>query len=367
MTTTDPRRIDGVLHVLQSFRAEGCPRLALALLEADRRRTGRTGAAAAITDEFDELRPVFEAAGFPTAVLGWRRRGWWGLAVRTARLLDRLRPAGVVCHPLGLFHVAVGAAAQLSGRPLVVHAGNAPVGDPRADWRLRLVLGLSAPLRPRYAACSDHVRRALIAAGLPGTAVQAIPNGVDLADFAALRPARRPWDGSRPPAIGMVASFEGHKDQDTLLAAAAVLRDTGRPAKLLLVGDGSRREVLRRRAADLRLGDLVEFAGSVRDVKSQLARMDVFAFCVNDAEGLGIALVEAMASGLPAVGSDVGACREVLAGGRLGRLVPGRDPAVWADALWAAGAERPVPLAALSRYDILETSAGYDRLLGIPA
>src|SRR5204863_7697125 len=60
---------------------------------------------------------------------------------------------------------------------------------------------------------------------------------------------------------------------------------------------------------------------------------DVFVFSTTNAEGFGIALAEAMAVGLPVVASDVPACREVLDGGRGGRLVPPKDGPALAGAI----------------------------------
>ena len=58
-----------------------------------------------------------------------------------------------------------------------------------------------------------------------------------------------------------------------------------------------------------------------------------FVFATTPDEGLGIALIEAMAAGVPVVASDVGACREVLDDGALGLLVPPGDPVALADAI----------------------------------
>jgi glycosyltransferase involved in cell wall biosynthesis len=75
------------------------------------------------------------------------------------------------------------------------------------------------------------------------------------------------------------------------------------------------------------------FWGRREDIPELLGRMDVYAFSTTRDEGFGIALIEAMAAGLPVVASDVPACREVLAEGEAGRLVPAGDPDALASAL----------------------------------
>ena len=63
-----------------------------------------------------------------------------------------------------------------------------------------------------------------------------------------------------------------------------------------------------------------------RDVPELVGQLDLFVFATTSDEGLGIALIEAMAVGVPVVASDVGACREVLDDGALGLLVPPGGP-----------------------------------------
>jgi glycosyltransferase involved in cell wall biosynthesis len=164
----------------------------------------------------------------------------------------------------------------------------------------------------------------------------------------------------------MVASLEWSKDHPALFRGFAALLGRGVNARLRIVGDGARRRELEMLVKMLGITDRVEWRGAVDDVPRELATLDVFAFAVTEGEGLGIALVEALAAGLPVVASDVGACREVLAGGRWGRLVPGTDPDAWAEALiGATDATVPQP-DELSRYDMKETYRAYARLLGDP-
>ena len=69
--------------------------------------------------------------------------------------------------------------------------------------------------------------------------------------------------------------------------------------------------------------ELINWVGSVSDVRPELLKMDVFAYSVNPQEGLGIALVEAMAAGLPCVAATMwGACQEVLDWGKRRTIDP---------------------------------------------
>ncbi len=124
-----------------------------------------------------------------------------------------------------------------------------------------------------------------------------------------------------------------HKDQPTLIRAVKMLRDSGRALELWLIGDGSRRSGYEALIAELGLADAVKLLGVRRDVPELLGQLDVFAFAATPDEGQGVALVEAMAAGVPIAAADVGACREVLDQGCLGRLVEPADPAALAAAI----------------------------------
>jgi glycosyltransferase involved in cell wall biosynthesis len=84
---------------------------------------------------------------------------------------------------------------------------------------------------------------------------------------------------------------------------------------------------------ELELTRRVKLLGSRRDIPELLSQLDLFVFAARPDEGFGIALAEAMAAGVPIVATDVGACREVLEGGRLGRLVAPQDPLALAEGI----------------------------------
>lgn len=114
-----------------------------------------------------------------------------------------------------------------------------------------------------------------------------------------------------------VARLAQQKNQSILFEALLHLPQ----AHLILVGEGELRASLQKKVAELRLDKKVHFLGELQsqDVSALLCISDVFVF-PSLFESMGIAVVEAMVSGLPVVASDIPAMREVL--GDAGILVP---------------------------------------------
>jgi glycosyltransferase involved in cell wall biosynthesis len=135
-----------------------------------------------------------------------------------------------------------------------------------------------------------------------------------------------------------VASLTPHKGHAVLLEAAG--RVPG--ARVVLVGDGPQREPLAALAGRLGIRDRVVFAGRRDSVWPCLRAVDVAALASTEREGLGIALIEAMAACRPVVASRLGGIPEVVEDGRTGLLVDPGDAAALAAALQelAADAER---------------------------
>jgi len=136
---------------------------------------------------------------------------------------------------------------------------------------------------------------------------QYIPNGIETIRFAFNPDAREKLREGIGIAdnfvIGNVGRLCYQKNQEFLLDVIYELRKTRPEAKLLLVGDGSDRTKLKKKARKLGIEDAVIFYGATSDVTSLLWAMDVFSF-PSRFEGLGIAVVEAQAAGLPVVCSD---------------------------------------------------------------
>lgn len=164
-----------------------------------------------------------------------------------------------------------------------------------------------------------------------------VRTGIDLAPFAIDR--TNPM-ASPPYRIGMAARFTPTKAQEDLVAAMARLRDThpGLDFRLALAGDGPRLPAIRDAVREAGLEDRVELPGHLppHQLPDWFASLDIYAQA-SDGETLSTALLQAMAAGIPVVGSDVPGISDLLgpqAPGEppLGRLVPAHN----ADALATA-------------------------------
>jgi glycosyltransferase involved in cell wall biosynthesis len=166
-----------------------------------------------------------------------------------------------------------------------------------------------------------------------------IYNAVDVDRIAAIvsktdrSGLRSATDLGERPVIGVVGRLRREKGQSVLLEAMAIVRREIPSVLLLVVGDGPDRNDLQRQASLLGMGDNVRWLGQHEaDKVFQLyGIMDVVAV-PSIFEGFGLVAAEAMAAGLPVVGSAVDGLAEIIADHETGRLVPPEDP----DALAAA-------------------------------
>ncbi len=134
--------------------------------------------------------------------------------------------------------------------------------------------------------------------------VQYLPNGIDLVRFA---PRRR---DNAAPVIGTVATLRAEKNLARLLRAFA-LASAGGAARLAIAGDGPERPGLAQLTEALGIAGRVDFLGQIRDPAACYDGFDMLAMS-SDTEQMPLAVLEAMASGLPVVATDVGDTRAMV-------------------------------------------------------
>ncbi|WP_121966439.1 glycosyltransferase [Myroides sp. N17-2] len=150
---------------------------------------------------------------------------------------------------------------------------------------------------------------------LPDKKLLVVENGVNLVSIESSIPTIRKDLGfsDEDRLLIMVAGFRQQKDQDTIIRT---LKHLPSEYKLLLVGDGERRNVLTSLVNDLSLTERVSFLGIRSDVYSLMKMCDIVILS-SHWEGFGLVAVEAMASGIPLIASNVEGLAQVVEGGGL--------------------------------------------------
>jgi glycosyltransferase involved in cell wall biosynthesis len=264
-----------------------------------------------------------------------------------ARLLRSLRPDLVLTYGWGGLDAVP--AARLGGVRRVLHTEDGFLPDEALGQKWPRLLARRVLLRGAARLVCPSRTLLRIAAGdwwLPPEKVCYIPNGVDCARFAPATPeardvVRRQF-GCSPEevVVGTVGQLRAEKNHERLLRAFARAA-AGRPAKLLLVGDGPLRPELERRAHELGLAGRVVFTGVLTDPAECYRALDVFALS-SDTEQMPIAVLEAMATGLPVVSTDVGDVRVMVSPENCRFVVPRGDDERYAAALAGLLADRAV-------------------------
>jgi glycosyltransferase involved in cell wall biosynthesis len=169
--------------------------------------------------------------------------------------------------------------------------------------------------------------------GVPPSRVRLVPEGIDLARWQRIA-AQTPQSSDGATILCVARQYPRKHIADLLRALPAVRRSVPR-ARAVVVGDGPEHAALRALAAELELGQAVEFHGALPD-DDDVARLYRHAdvFCLPSIqEGFGIVFLEAMASGLPVVATRSAAIPEVVPDGRAGLLVPPGNPGALAESL----------------------------------
>jgi glycosyltransferase involved in cell wall biosynthesis len=171
--------------------------------------------------------------------------------------------------------------------------------------------------------------------GIPRSRLAVIHNSVDLARIKrlALEEPGHPWLAPlRKSLILSVGSLTPRKDYPTILRALSIVR-ASRECKLIVLGEGSERKKLERLARELAIEDAVQFLGFDPNPFRWMSRARMLV-SASLAEGCPNVIQQALACGTQVVATDCpGGSKEILEGGKWGRLVPIRDPRAMAEAI----------------------------------
>ncbi|HYL79934.1 MAG TPA: GT4 family glycosyltransferase PelF [Candidatus Acidoferrum sp.] len=259
--------------------------------------------------------------------------------IKLVRIFRGLRPDLVHTH-LAKAGTLGRVAARLCGVPCSVHTFHGHVLEgyfhPAAAQIFRWIEQRLARGTDRIVVISPRLREGILAMGIGRPErMEVIPLGLDLERFRAAPSARlREALGlaSGMPLLGIVGRLVPIKDHTTLFQAMALLQAKEGAPHLVVVGDGERRGELERLVASLRLASRIHFLGWRNDLEAILGELDVVVCCSRN-EGTPLALIEAMAAGVPVLSTDVGGVGDVVVHGKTGWLVPPADPPALAQAI----------------------------------
>lgn len=297
-------------------------------------------------------------AGIPVTSLNMIRgrpdpRAIW----RLRRAIDKFQPGIVHSHMIHANMLARVTRVVSQTRALVCTAHNLVEGNRLVDLAYRLT--------DRLADRTTHVSRVglerylAVGAVSPSRAMW-VPNGIDISRFRTSSEdralMRRAIDIPQDAFLWLtVAQFRPQKAYDRLIRAFAEVPHS----RLVIVGEGPLRPRMMDLASRLHLLDRITFLGRRGDVESLMRAADAFVFSSNW-EGLPLVLLEAAASGLPIVSTDVGGCREIVADGVSGHLTPQGDKAALATSMRELMAEPPEVLLAMGAEGRRRVEATYD-------
>jgi L-malate glycosyltransferase len=251
----------------------------------------------------------------------------WNGAFSFRALLATVRAGGRAT----IFHAHDSHALTLAGLASLI-TGAHLVGTRRVDFPLRRA-GFWRRA-DRVIAISEAVEAALIAGGVPPSRIALVHSGIAVDELARTTP-HDPRPGLGLPAGTPIAITTGalvrHKDHPTLIRAAHIASASRPDLHWVIAGEGHLRGHLEALIAELDLGNRVHLLGEVPDAARLVAASDLFVMS-SVKEGLGTAVLDAMALGIPVVGTKAGGIPELLGGGA-GLLVRPQDPGALASAV----------------------------------
>lgn len=283
----------------------------------------------------DALVPELERLDVPTTCLNVRRELdlRWGMRLRR-ELMEN--PADILHahspYPAGIARLVVRTLPRRL-RPRIVYTLHNTWGS--FSRLTRLLNGLTYGLDSADIAVSRIVNDTLTPRRRERTEV--LVHGIQLDEARSQmgkRASIRSELGVAPDefVVGTIANFRAQKDYPNLLEAALLLKQRDVPIRIIAVGQGPLEEEMRALHDSMALGDRVLLLGQRDDAVAVLGACDAFVMASKN-EGLPVAIMEALALGLPICATSVGGIPEAVTDGVEGQLVPPSDPESLASAL----------------------------------
>ena len=291
-----------LLHIFPSFGVGGSQSRLLQLIRAYKDTYSHT--IVALDGCYDMAAHMPEAA--PIAYLQLDKRNGLAAISQIRSVIADARPNVLITHNWGSIEWAFVSRVFGLGRHVHIEDGFGPEERDRQLRRRvlfrRFALGglntiVVLPSRTLVRIATQQWR-------LPEKSLRYIANGIDCARFAVVR---KKAEQGEPLIIGTVASLRPEKNLKRLIRAFALVR-MDRPLanlRLMIVGNGSERDALQDFASEVGCGDAIIFVGATDKPETYLAQMRIFAMS-SDTEQMPLTVLEAMASGLPIVSTDVG-------------------------------------------------------------
>ncbi len=338
-----------ICHVLEATEGGTRQYLSDVLLGLPPERFGQTAVVSTLrTEDFSEDIERFRSAGIEVEVVQMVREVDREEDLRSYRELVRFFRE----HEFDIIHTHSSKAGIL-GRfaawrarnpALRVHSPHAFAFEMDLPWSRRFMFLAAERMAGRLTnllicTCEGERQIAVRHRIVPPGRAAVVRTGVDLKRFHPQGDAHRIRDGlglpQRHRIVGTVGAIVEQKGHRSLVEAAPLVIDQMPHTTFLIVGSGPLREKLEERVGQLGLGRRFRFLGHREDVPRILGALDLFVM-PSLWEGMPYALVEAMAVGVPVVGSDIPGIADIVQPNQTGRLSPPGDPDALAETICTA-------------------------------